>query len=148
MSLLNNLIKTREGNVRYLAKVKQSLDRPGQVCGIPGGWDSKISRYLVHEDGKVVSPAPLRPRKYSWYAFLLEAIVRPEGLCLWKIPLAPSEIEPSIFRLEKQFLNQLRHSVPYIVLGCLNKSLSICCVILTFYTSLLSCTAIVRVSRQ
>ena len=32
------------------------------------------------------------------------AIVRPEGLCQLKIPMAPSEIEPATF--------QLRHRVP------------------------------------
>jgi len=57
-------------------KVKQSLYRPGQVLGVPGGLGSQISRQLAHKGGKVVSPTqrqPLPPRKHSWYTFLLQA---------------------------------------------------------------------------
>ena len=40
------------------------------------------------------------------------AIVRPEGLCQWKIPMTPWGIEPATLGLEADCLKQLRHRVP------------------------------------
>ena len=40
------------------------------------------------------------------------AIVQPEGLCQWKIPMTSSGIEAATFPLVAQCHNQHRHSVP------------------------------------
>jgi hypothetical protein len=97
-------------------KVKQSDYRPGQTLRAPGIWGSHISRQLSHEGGKVISLTP--GLLYTQEVFMLlisvrgwdnpRAIVRPEGLCQWKIPMPPSIIETAAFRLLAQSLNKLR----------------------------------------
>jgi hypothetical protein len=83
-------------------KVKQSLYMPWEVLRLLGGWGSQLSRQSAYEFGKGVSTThrpPLRPSKYFWYSFLLDAewtIMRPEGLGLWKIPLTPSALLMSL----------------------------------------------------
>jgi hypothetical protein len=61
----------------------------------------------AQDGGKVASLTHrpyLPPRKYTWYSFLLRGwvdprtIVRPEGVCQWKIPMTPSGIEPATCR--------------------------------------------------
>ena len=92
-------------------KIKQPLNRPGQALRVPGSWGSPISRQSAHEDGKVVNPthrAPVPPRKYSWYSFLLEAESSAGPQCSRKdciskkIPVTPSGIEAATFRLAAQ----------------------------------------------
>jgi len=93
--------------------IKQSHYRPGQALRVPGGWGSLISRQSAHEDVKFDSPTqrpPLPPPPPPPQKIFLVLIsfrgwinprvtVRPEGLCHWKIPMRPSEIEPKTLRL-------------------------------------------------
>jgi len=65
---------------------------------VPGRWGFHISRQSVH-GGNVVNPThgphspslPLNIRGTHFLYSLLGAIMRPEGLCQWKIPMTPIE---------------------------------------------------------
>ena len=101
-------------------KVKQSHYRRVQAQGFQ---EADVPRFQDSRHMKVVKLSALRTgRLYPQKIFLVfisvrgwvnpKAIVRPEVLCQWKIPMTSSEIEPATFRLVAQYLNQLRHSVP------------------------------------
>jgi len=90
------------------------LDRPWgfQEVETPSFQDCrhmKVVTLSALRTGRLYPP----PRKYSWYSYLLEtdstprAIVRPVGICQWKMPMTPSGIEPATFRFVVQCLNQL-----------------------------------------
>ena len=75
-----DLVEALQKSNRFIVKAKAIHYRPGHALRVPGGCGSQISRQSAHESGKVVSPThrpPLRPRKYSWHSFLLEAESNP-----------------------------------------------------------------------
>jgi len=75
---------------------RQTHYRRGQALRVPGGWGSQISRQSAHEGGKVVNQTAITHQEIflvlisvrCWVD--LRAIVRPDGLCQWKITIAPS----------------------------------------------------------
>jgi len=75
----------------------------------------RFPRRSTHECGKIANLYPPPPRKYASLLISVRgwvdprAIVRQGGWSQWKIPMPPSGIEATTFRLVVQCLNQLRH---------------------------------------
>jgi hypothetical protein len=90
----------------FLVILKQSHYRPGQVQRVQGRWSPQISR----------QPATSAFTPQGIFLVLISvrgwvnpmSIVRPEGLCQWKIPMTPSGTKSAIFWSVAQCLNQLR----------------------------------------
>ena len=85
--------------------------RSDEALMLAGGWGSQMSRQSVHEGGKVVSPTHRPPLPPVFLALISiggrvepSAIVRPEGLCKWKVP--------TTYGNAAQCLKQLSHRVP------------------------------------
>jgi hypothetical protein len=111
-------LPVRDLNSTKCKKVQQYVYKP---WGVPGVRGSQISRQSAHKCGKFVSPTPRPPLDIQEILLVLISvrgwvnprnIMRPEGLCQWKITMTTSGIEPASTWLVEQCLNQLYPSVP------------------------------------
>ena len=87
-----------------------------QAHGVPGDWGFQVSRQSEREGGKLNQPfTPVTFTSQKIFLVLISVrgwvdprtIVRPEGLCKWKIPMIPSGIGLATFRLVAQCLKTL-----------------------------------------
>jgi len=79
---------------------------------------------MAQDGGKVVSLTHQPPLPQEIHLALISvrgwfdpsAIVQPEGLCHWKIPMTPSGIEPATCRFVAQYLNHYATFFPIYII--------------------------------
>ena len=99
-------LRSRIGKIFFVNKVSQSRYRPGVTWTVPESLGSQIS-WQRHR--MVVRLSALTTGRFYPQEIILvlisvrgwvetKAIVRPEGVCQWKIPMIQLGIEPAISR--------------------------------------------------
>ena len=108
-----------------IVSIKQYHYDPGQALRVPGCWDSLLSRQSAHEGGKVGSPMhrpPLPPQANIPGTHFFSRLSQTQGhsaagrIIGMKNSSDTMEIETATFRLVAQYLNQLCHLIPFLLL--------------------------------